>query len=122
MVGTISGCGGATARNGEAAALAEEFERALHGGDTTAACTLLAPETHSELEESQRMKCSAALAREQLPEGGPVQHVDVYGRQALVVLRGDTLFLSRFGDGWRVVAAGCEAEPGKPYQCTIKGA
>ncbi|MFE5620542.1 hypothetical protein ACFQ8S_00475 [Streptomyces virginiae] len=32
---------------------------------------------------------------------------DVYGRQAMVRLSGDTLFLPQFGKGWKVVAAGC---------------
>jgi hypothetical protein len=47
--------------------------------------------------------------------------VDVYGRQARAVLASDTLFLSQFSDGWKIVAAGCEPRPGRPYQCSVKG-
>ncbi|MEU8865117.1 hypothetical protein [Streptomyces umbrinus] len=45
----------------------------------------------------------------------------VYGNQARAVLSSDTLFLSRFTSGWKVVAAGCEPRPQEPYQCRIKG-
>ena len=31
------------------------------------------------------------------------------------------LFLSQFPDGWKVVAAGCIPQPGRPYQCTVEG-
>ncbi|MEU2431655.1 hypothetical protein ABZ611_19425 [Streptomyces sp. NPDC007861] len=121
VAGTVGGCGSVTARTDEAAALAERFEQAAHGGRPAVACALLAPETRSELEESGRMACGSALAQEQLPRGGRVRGVEVYGRQALVALTGDTLFLSRFDSGWRVVAAGCTPEPDGPYQCTVKG-
>lgn len=119
--GVVAGCTGMTARTTEAVALAQEFEQAVHDGRPAEACALLAPETRSELEESGRMACGPALAQEQLPVGGPVRGTDVYGRQAIVTLSGDTLFLSRFDAGWRVVAAGCVPEPDKPYQCTVKG-
>lgn len=56
-----------------------------------------------------------------MPADGRVRHVDVYGNQARAVLAADTLFLSRFPDGWKVTAAGCEERPDKPYQCEIKG-
>ncbi|MDK0523889.1 hypothetical protein [Streptomyces sp. ML-6] len=55
------------------------------------------------------------------PAGGPARTVDVYGRQARVVLTSDTLFLSQFADGWKVVAAGCRPLTGRPYQCSVKG-
>ncbi|MDQ0994640.1 hypothetical protein [Streptomyces sp. V3I7] len=122
LAAAASGCGATAARSGEAAALAETFEGMLHAHRTLAACALLAPETRSELQESQRSACASALGEQGLPEGGPVRDVEVYGRQAQVVLRDDILFLSRFDEGWRVVAAGCAAEPGEPaFTCTIKG-
>ncbi|MGI5401244.1 hypothetical protein ACQEVG_17650 [Streptomyces sp. CA-135486] len=121
MLITVSGCGGAGTRAADASARAEEFERTVHGGSLIAACALLAPQTRSELEDSGHMKCAAALEEEQLPVGGAVRDTAVYGQQAMVKLHGDTLFLSLFPGGWRVVAAGCVPEAGKPYQCQIKG-
>ncbi|TQK42660.1 hypothetical protein FBY35_4088 [Streptomyces sp. SLBN-118] len=118
---TLAGCGGTGPREAGASEASEHFERQLVAGRTGAACGALAPGTRMELEESEHKPCSEALAAEQLPEGGSVRKVDVYGRQALVVLEGDTLFLSQFADGWKVVAAGCRPEPDKPYQCTVKG-
>ncbi|MFC9847973.1 hypothetical protein ACFWFF_12495 [Streptomyces sp. NPDC060223] len=118
----LSGCGGTGARGADATTAVEAFERAVTSGRALAACALLAPETRDELEDSGRMTCVAALGEEQLPEGGPVRSVDVYGRQAMVTLRNDTLFLSQFPGGWRVVAAGCEPERDRPYKCQVKGA
>jgi hypothetical protein len=117
----VSGCGGAGTRGADASARAEEFERTLHGGRISAACALLTPQTRIELEDSGHMKCAAALEEEQLPDGGAVRDTAVYGQQAMVTLHGDTLFLSHFPGGWRVVAAGCVPEAGKPYQCQLKG-
>ncbi|HET6858812.1 MAG TPA: hypothetical protein VFH94_17195, partial [Streptomyces sp.] len=111
-------------RSEDASALATGFEQSLAVGDPAAACSALAPETLGELESTAKRRCAAALPAEQLPVGGPVREVDVYGRQARVVLRGDTLFLSQFADGWKVVAAGClpQRASGKPYECAVKGA
>ncbi|MFE5491394.1 hypothetical protein ACFQ7Z_15815 [Streptomyces virginiae] len=46
---------------------------------------------------------------------------DVYGWQAMVRLSGDTLFLSQFGKGRKVVAAGCTPRPDLPFDCQVKG-
>ncbi|MFC7969405.1 hypothetical protein [Streptomyces cinereoruber] len=101
--------------------MATGFERALEQGDLKTACAALAPDTRSELEESEKKACHVGITAEELPVGGPVGTVDVYGRQARVVLKSDTLFLSQFPDGWKVVAAGCMPEAGRPYQCAVKG-
>ncbi|MGA5504006.1 hypothetical protein [Streptomyces umbrinus] len=57
-----------------------------------------------------------ALREEPLPVGGAVRRTDVYGSQARAVLSADTLFLSHFTSGWKVVAAGCEPRSQEPYQ------
>lgn len=84
-------------------------------------CAALAPETRREVEESEKKACPDAISALELPAGGPVRDVDVYGRQARAAMASDTLFLSRFPDGWKIVAAGCEPRPGRPYQCSVKG-
>ncbi|MEU2072288.1 hypothetical protein [Streptomyces anulatus] len=84
-------------------------------------CASLAPDTRSELMDSEKTSCAGAVTAEELPPGGSVRTVDVYGRQARVVLASDTLFLSQFPGGWKIVAAGCTPQPGRPYQCTVKG-
>ncbi|MEV7676460.1 hypothetical protein [Streptomyces sp. NPDC088752] len=118
---TLAGCGGSGERSTGASAAATSFEQAVQKGDLKAACAALAPDTRSELEESEKKACHVGIAAEQLPVGGPVGTVDVYGRQARVVLKSDTLFLSQFPDGWKVVAAGCVPESGRPYRCAVKG-
>ncbi|MFE7113375.1 hypothetical protein ACFU98_44980 [Streptomyces sp. NPDC057575] len=98
-----------------------EFERAIGSGDAAAACAALAPESRNEVAESGKSVCADAIPEARLPAGGPVRTVDVYGQQARVVLASDTLFLSQFADGWKIVAAGCQPRTGHPYQCSVKG-
>ncbi|MEU3722709.1 hypothetical protein, partial [Streptomyces sp. NPDC031705] len=97
------------------------FERALTASDYAGACELLAPATREQLEQEEKRSCAEALSGEDLPRGGPVRGTEVYGRQAMLRLTDDTLFLSQFHGGWKVVAAGCTPRPDRPYQCTLKG-
>ena len=67
---------------------------------------------------------SAAPAPAQLatlPDPGAVQRVEVWGDTAQVHLAGDTVFLLRFPDGWRVSAAGCTPRGDAPYRCEVRG-
>lgn len=115
----LSGCDG-RASNARSAAAA--FERAWQVHDAKAVCAALAPGTRSELEADEQTACPQALGEISLPLAGRARTVNVYGRQARVVLTSDTLFLSLFPGGWKVVAAGCSARPDKPYSCVLKGA
>ncbi|MFG2988953.1 hypothetical protein ACGFZK_06560 [Streptomyces sp. NPDC048257] len=117
----LAGCGAPATRVSGARAAGEQFVRALAANDREAACRLLAPETREALEQEERTACGPALGAEDLPEAGTVRATEVYGRQAMLRLEGDTLFLSLFDSGWKVVAAGCTPRAEQPYQCELKG-
>ncbi|MEU9107379.1 hypothetical protein AB0D54_24120 [Streptomyces xanthophaeus] len=117
----VGGCGAPGARLDGARAAGQGFERGLASRDHEAACRLLAPETLRQLEQDERKTCAEVIGAEGLPKAGPVRAVEVYGRQAMLRLDGDTLFLSQFGGGWKVVAAGCTPQGDQPYQCALKG-
>ncbi|MFF0204475.1 hypothetical protein [Streptomyces sp. NPDC005017] len=122
MVLGPAGCAGPSARQNAAAAAATAFAAAVASGDHVRACRLLAPQTREELVQDEQRDCPAALASQELPGASGVEDVQSYGRQAMVRMPGDTLFLSLFTVGWRVVAAGCTPRPERPYDCLIKGA
>ncbi|KKZ70931.1 hypothetical protein VO63_26385 [Streptomyces showdoensis] len=114
-------CGAPAAREESAASAGAAFEAAVASGDHVRACGLLAPGTREQLLQDERRPCPGALAAQGLPRTHGVRTTEAYGRQALVRMAGDTLFLSLFDSGWKVVAAGCTARPGRPYDCTLKG-
>ncbi|MFE3285106.1 hypothetical protein ACFXJJ_18595 [Streptomyces sp. NPDC059233] len=122
VVLALAGCGAPAAREDAAARAGSAFEEALAVGDHARACTMLAPSTREQLEQDKQQGCARALAGEELPRAGRPQSVDAYGRQAMVRMAGDTLFLSQFTGAWKVVAAGCTPRPDQPYQCRVKGA
>jgi hypothetical protein len=121
LAGTVGACGTVSERRDDVRAAAAAFEEALDEGAHERMCGALAPATLEELEQSAGTPCAQALGEESLPAGGAVRHTDVYGNQARAVLAEDTLFLSHFSTGWKVVAAGCTQRPARPYQCRIKG-
>lgn len=116
----VAGCAGqGAAEAGPAGRAALTFQAAVED-DPAAACTLLAPGTLEELEETDG-PCATAIADAGLPSGpGAAEDVEVYGKDALVRAGSDTLFLARFDDGWRVTAAGCTAVPDQPYDCVLE--
>ncbi|WP_433534461.1 hypothetical protein ACQPZK_20010 [Micromonospora sp. CA-249363] len=115
------GCSQVTARGDAAAEVAVRMLSAVVAKDGVAACSLLAPDTAAGLEHSVDMPCAEAILGENLPGPGQVSASEVYGQQAQVRLDGDTVFLSVFPGGWRVVAAGCTARDDKPYDCVLRG-
>jgi hypothetical protein len=88
-------------------------------GDPETRCDLLLQATLDSLEKAESAPCSDAIA--QLPiDGGDVQSVQVWGRDAQVRLSGDTLFLTETHAGWRVAAAACHAQRDAPYECEVE--
>ena len=115
----LSGCG-APVEGEEAGAAADAFT-AAETADPSAACARLAPQTVKTLEKGGAT-CQEALADAGLPAAGQRRSVEVAGHSAQVRYTGDTLFLARFDDGWRVTAAGCTRDsddPSEPYDCDV---
>jgi hypothetical protein len=113
------GCGHmGSAEDANASASALAFDRSLN--TPAEACQLLAPGTRSELQDTFG-PCERSLPQQHLPVASQVVDVDVYGKDAIVRLDRDVVFLARFDDGWKVTAAGCTPVRGRPFNCTIKG-
>ncbi|TMR09123.1 hypothetical protein ETD86_44870 [Nonomuraea turkmeniaca] len=100
------------------ARVAERFHALITANQEEAACGMLARKTAQRL-PSRGQTCADALRELRLGPGGVVTSVSVWGDEAQVRLAGDTIFLHRFSDGWRVRAAGCMPVPDLPYDCEV---
>ena len=101
---------------------AEHFHRALADGDGSGACDDLSQETRTALEQQEQKPCEEAITGLRLPEHAGEPETEVYGSMAQVRMGEETLFLSRYDDGWRVVAAGCRPTSGdRPHECELEG-
>jgi hypothetical protein len=116
-----AGCAPPAGQREGAVTAVERLAAAMSAEDGSAACAILAPQTREEVQEASGNPCPEAIIEDDLPPPGPVQTVDVYGQWARVVTEQDTIFLAVFGDGWRVVAAGCSSRGERPYECQVKG-
>ena len=101
--------------------VARSFYAAVAERDGPGACGLLAPETRSELEQSEGKACSAAVLDQHVPEAGEIRATSVYGTMAQVRYDQDTVFLARFPSGWKVMAAACSKTSSARYECEVKG-
>ncbi|MEU6410477.1 hypothetical protein [Microbispora sp. NPDC046933] len=108
----VTGC--ASADDASVAATAQRFLSAAGQGRGGQACLLLTPEAARSLDDCEKQIVSVGLRT------GAVRGVEVWGDEARVRVDGDTLFLHRFPDGWRVRAAGCEPRPDQPYECEVE--
>jgi hypothetical protein len=114
----LAGCAGS--QDEPAASAAQQLLGAAHAGDGEAACAVLAPAVRGELEQQSGQPCERAVLDEDLGDGTTdVDAVDVFDSMAKVVAGGQTLFLSRFDGGWKVVGAACTPVAGEPYDCSI---
>ena len=59
-------------------------------------------------------------AARDLVEAGASERVETYGVGAQVRYTHETTFLSRFEDGWFVMAAGCAPAPQDRYDCVVE--
>lgn len=116
----LTACGSSS--DTDVANVADDFYAALADRDGGAACEALAPSTRSELEQSAGKPCEDAIVEEKLSEAQDPATVEVFDTAAEVRYDGETAFLARFDDGWKVTAAGCTPKPEPhPYDCTISG-
>lgn len=116
----LAGCAGqGNTENQNAQTVALRFEGSIANNPTTA-CALLAPETIKAVEENGDA-CAKKLPQKADPARDRATSVQVYGKDAIVHVGTDTLFLARFADGWRVTAAGCTRQPDRPYDCKVRG-
>jgi hypothetical protein len=122
LVLALAGCAPAADRARAADAVALRLFTRLQAKDGAGACAILAPNTASDIAESDKKPCAEAILDEDLPDPGVVTRTAVYGQHAQVRLTGDTVFLAVFPGGWRVVAAGCRQVAGdRPYDCSVQG-
>ena len=114
----VTGCG---ASDDPALARTQHFVRALESGDDVGACADLAEEARASLEDQEQKPCADVIGEQDLPTAEPRDEARVYGSMAQVHTGADTVFLSRFSDGWRIVGVGCTPGPGdEPYTCTVE--
>jgi hypothetical protein len=115
----LSSCGGA--EDADVELVAERFYKAVGSDDGEAACAVLATRTQDEVEQAAGEPCQEAIVDEGLPQPGGIEQVSTFGTAAQIQYTDETTFLSRFQDGWRVVAAGCSPVPGDGYDCQVEG-
>ena len=89
--------------------------------DPRTRCDLLAPATLIAFERDESAACIEAIAQVPLGGGGEIRSVEIWGGDAQVRMRGDTLFLTETRAGWRVTAAACESRGEGPYECGVEG-
>lgn len=104
--------------------MTEAFVAAYRDDDGNAACARLSSDTRQELESQQGESCRKAVTELQL-DAGTVTGVEVFVTNAKVDLStGESLFLSKESEGWRISAVGCRPQGGKPadrpFDCELE--
>lgn len=117
--GALAGCADAT--NASVTDRAAHFYSAIAAGDGPGACADLAPEARTALVDQEGEPCEQAILTQDLREPSGGASARTYGSMAQVQYPGETVFLSRFADGWRVTAAGCPPVDGdEPHTCSVE--
>jgi hypothetical protein len=109
----LAGCGTGDDRE-QARTVVERFYDAVRAGDDEAACAQLSEPLVEQVESQTEQSCRGVITRFDF-EGGAVVRAQVYVVNAKVDLRsGESAFLSREADGWRISGVGCFPVEGKP--------
>lgn len=114
----LSGC--SSERESSVERVTEQFHMSLRDSDGQAACALLSDDAQQEVAQSQGSTCGAEIVQSGLPDSGRPRSAEVFGTAAQVRYDDDVVFLARYGDGWRVIAAGCAAVTDAPYDCAVQ--
>jgi hypothetical protein len=113
----LAGC--SVAGRTEAVQTVREFQRQMALDGWTGACSLLSAQTRTALESSTSQSCVQALPAMRLP-AGDLGNVEIWGRNAGVMVGEAAVYLSWLSGRWQVVAAGCTPQgPGRPYRCLL---
>jgi hypothetical protein len=115
----LTGCG--HSQDSAVEAVARSLLAATSRGDGQAACDVLSPHTRTELEQSRGKPCERGILQETIGRGSTVRDAHVFDTMAQVRFDDETVFLSRFGSGWLVVATACTRRPAGPYDCSVSG-
>jgi hypothetical protein len=115
----LPGCGTAGSER-DARASVQRFFVAVGARDGAGACRELSEGAVSEVEKSERKPCAQGILSQDVSPA-PVVDVKVYMQSAQAKLRGGAaVFLDQTRQGWKISAAGCKPQPGKPYQCELE--
>ena len=109
----LAGCG-TSDDSDQARATVERFYAAVEADDAEAACEQLGDSLLEAVESQTQQSCEGVITRFDY-EPAPIDSTEVYVTNAKVDLAsGESAFLSREADGWKLAAIGCKAEKGKP--------
>lgn len=119
----LGGCGSPEAAS--AVSTASRFVD-LAADDPGAACGMLAPRTREQAADEGDGDCAEGLRSVGLSSASSGSDVppEVAGHTAFVTTGGQTVFLTLFDDGWKVLAAGCtraSEDEAVPYDCALEG-
>jgi hypothetical protein len=95
-----------------------EFSAAVEHGDGERACADLVPKAAQSL-ASGGSSCADEIRKLGL-HGGDIANVQVWGDYAQAAVGTGTVFLTRWGSGWKVSAAGCTRRTDRPYECEVE--
>ena len=123
LTASLVGCGTSDDREQAREAVARFYD-AVRGGDGAAACAELGRPLLEQVESQTQQSCRGVIARFDY-EGGAIVSTEVYITNAKVDLAsGESAFLSREADGWKLSAIACEAVGGKPadrpFECEVE--